>query len=335
MSSPFAAAAQEDSHAKAADSTGTANIRTRNDETTADRKLGGPNIGGGSGDPYNTICKGSTLGRGERLEADESICGWINGTKVWYGIRSYPNEPQPGYTRYLNEVWSANGMHDRRFQGIGQPSYLPAPYLIMQGDGNVVFAGQGSGCLAKPGKRGPNINVSIEGPLPHLVKVRDNDGDIIRTIGYIPLSNNSSYIGGSPCYPNTPPRYIRVLEERQRLTWNEYVCEFDAHGNCLNRFGLDSHGLLAFWRNGTLVWRPGPFHIRGDYLHLQGDGHLTLYRATQPPTYTWTSSCLGTGDTQITVGGDNVYQHNGDGSATWALAGEEPLSLECFPHCYA
>lgn len=283
---------------------------------------------GGSG----TSCKGPSLSRGEKLYADESICGTINGTTVYYGIRSYPNAPQTGYTSYRTEVWSANGMHDRWFSGIGTKG--PAPYLQLQGDGNVVFAGQGSGCLAKPGKRGPNISMSIEGPLPDLMKVRDNDGDIIWKLGYKTLSNNKTYIGSSGCYPEIGPRCVSVLKERQRLTWNEYVCEYDESGDVVSRFGLDSHGLLALWRNGTLVWRPGPFHIRGDYLHLQGDGHLTLYRATAPtPTITWATSCIGVNDSKITVSDGDVHHFNGDGSTKWVLAGEAPLAPVCFPGC--
>jgi len=288
------------------------------------------------GTPFDTSCKGPSLSRGESLNANESICGVIDGSMVYYGIRSYPNEPQTGYTLYRTEVWSDNDEHNRWFRGIGVPSGNTPPYLQLQGDGNVVFGGQGAGCLAKPNKRGSNISMSIEGPLPDLMKVRDNDGDIIWKLGYKTLSNNSTYIGSFGCYPDIGPHCVNVLKEGERLTWNEYVCDYDASGERVSRFGLDSHGLLALWRKNELVWRPGPYHVRGDYLHLQQDGHLTLYRDTKPiPTYTWTSNCLGANDTKITVSDGDVHHFHGDGSTAWALVGEVPLVPVCFPGCDA
>lgn len=284
---------------------------------------------------YPAVCKSPAMYRGDTLKPNQAICGPINGTMVYYGIRSYKNEPQTGYTLYRQEMWSDDGRHNRWFRGIGMNSSLPYPILRLQGDANVVFAGQGNGCLAKPGKRGPNISMSIEGPLPDLLKVRDNDGFVVSKISYKLLSNNSTYIGGSQCYPDVGPRYVSVLKERQRLTWNEYVCEFDAFGDCIARFGLDSYGLLAFWRNGVLKWRPGPYHIRGDYLHLQGDGHLTLYRDTKPsPTITWASNCFkGVNASKIAVAAGDVVQMNGDGSTAWTLVGDASLSPVCFPGC--
>lgn len=290
---------------------------------------------------YPTTCKGPALYRNDKLEPNESICGMVNGTMVYYGIRSYTNEPQTGYTLYRNELWSDDGLHNRWFSGIGMLSSLDPPILILQGDGNVVFAGQGGQCLAKPGKRGPNISMRIEGPLPNLLKIRDNDGDIIRTIQYKTLSNNATYIGGSICYPDVPPRYVSVLEERQRLTWNEFVCEFDISGDCVGKFGLDPYGLMAFWRNGNLSWRPfeGQTHVRGDYLHLQGDGHLTLYRERTPAIITtWATNCWrGVNASKLVIAAGNVLQLNADGSTAWALVGDAPVDPigTCFPGCDA
>jgi hypothetical protein len=254
---------------------------------------------------------------------------------VYYGIRSYPNEPQTGYTLYRQEVWSDNGEHDRWFRGIGIPSDSTPPFLKLQGDGNLVFDGQGFGCRAKPGKRGSGIHMSIEGPLPNLMAVRDHDDDIIWKLEHKTLTNNSTYIGASGCYPEIGPRCITVLKERQRLTWDEYVVEYDENGTCVAHFGLDSTGLLALWRNDELVWRPGPYHIRGDYLHLQKDGHLTLYRETQSTvTRTWKSNCLGT-NAKITISDGDVHEFNGDGTTAWTLSGELPLEPVCFAGCDA
>lgn len=200
----------------------------------------------------------------------------------------------------------------------------------MQGDGQLVFSGNSAtgGCLAKPGARGPAIEARVEGPLPDYLKVFDNNGDVVFAITQITLSNGITYIGGSTCYPETAPKCVNVLRERNRLTWNEYVCEFDSSGNAVSRFGLDSYGLLGLWtENFELKWRPGPGHVRGDYLHLQSDGQLTLYRDTKPKlTYTWKSMCFGDG-TKISISDGEVHQFNEDGSLIWTISGDEPEAV--------
>jgi hypothetical protein len=88
-----------------------------------------------------------------------------------------------------------------------------------------------------------------------------------------------------------------------------------------------------FWSKDS----SGPGHVRGDYLHLQRDGHLTLYRKTATcTTYDWRSQCaFGNSNTKIASSDGDVHQFREDGSAVaWALlAGEEPLEPVCFSSC--
>lgn len=281
----------------------------------------------------DTTCIGQTIFRNEKIWPAQSICGTINNETVHYGLIADPHPGYTGFTTYTVAVWSDSfykGFNSVGFSGGGN-----LPYLLLQGDGNVVFQGGGTstGCLARPGKRGSNISMSVEGPLPDLVKVRDDDGDIVRKI------EKTVRISGSRCYPETPPRCVKALKERQRLTWDEYVCEYDSSGERIAYFGLDYSGLFGLWRNGALVWRAGPNWVRGDYLHLQGDGHLVLYRDTEPAlTYTWVSNCVAGNmnpDSKITVSDGDVFHTNGDGSTNWVLVGEEPSSPTCFEGCRA
>jgi hypothetical protein len=293
-----------------------------------------------------TTCRGSTLSAGERLYAGESICGEIDGEMVYYGVRSYASNPQPGYTLTRLEIWSEFGTYDRWFRGIG--STLTSFYLQLQNDGNLVFDGNTVGCVAKPAARGPNVEVTIgDTPLPDIVVVRDNNGDVLWKLGQHFLSNGATYLSGSGCYPETAPQCVSVLKDRQRLSWNDYLCEYDETGSVVTRFGLDKYGLLGVW-NATdyLQWRPRPsYHVRGDYLHLQEDGHLTLYRQHGNRfEYTWTSGCFPPlqVSTKLLVGDGEVRQFRQDGTVSWAvLKNGKPydgnqgnfLDSTCLPQC--
>lgn len=139
-------------------------------------------------------------------------------------------------------------------------------------------------CCAKPNKRGSDGKlVIVAGSLPDLLKLFDNDNDLTWKLSHKPLENGNTYIGGSECYPDIDGKCIRVLKEKERHTWNEYVCEFDADGKEVTRFGLDLHGILGLWRGNEQEWRPDPGDgAKADWLHLQVDGHLTAYKGKEP-----------------------------------------------------
>ena len=283
-------------------------------------------------------CKGDTLKVGEEIHSGESICAKIGGDndKEWtyFGLREYDMD-EPGYTMYRAEIWSENETHNRMFTGIGTQG--DAPFIRHQGDGHVVMAGNTlSGyCRAKPNKRGSDGKLVIgAGSLPDLLKLFDNDGDLTWKLSHKPLSNGDTFIGGSECYPEIATKCLRALNEKQRLTWNEYVCEFDSEGKVVTRFGLDPNGVLGLWRDNNQEWRPVPGDgAKADWLHLQVDGQLTAYKGNEPNlTYIWKSKCNGE-DTKITVSDGDVHQFEKDGLAIWALVGSTSPQPVCLPRC--
>lgn len=283
-------------------------------------------------------CKGDTLNVGEDIHSGESICAEIGegSDKEWtyFGIREYDMPDDPGYTLYQSEIWSENGTHDRKFRGIGTQG--DAPFIRHQGDGHVVISnGSLSGtCRSRPDKRGPDGKLVIGGPLPDLLKLFDNDSDLTWKLSYKTLSSGGTYIGGSECYPEIDAKCVSVLTERDRLTWDEYVCEFDSDGSVDTRFGLDPHGVIGLWRYDEQVWRPDPGDgAKADWLHLQVDGHLTAYKGTEPNlTYMWQTNCFGD-DTKITVADGDVHEFDNTGAAIWALFGSDSPQPVCLPRC--
>ena len=290
----------------------------------------------------DTHCIGPIIFRGEQLHPNESICAVVNGEMVYYGIRSYPYVE--GYTMYREEVWSEFGTFDKWFRGVSMTNESSPPKTIMQGDGNLVVFDQSTACRAKHAHRGPSVRAEIGGPFPVLMTVYDNDGNVLWTFEQMIRSyDGQKYVGRSACRAAEEPKCVRVLHEGQRLGWNEYVCEYDEAGNVVARFGLSKNGLLGLWRqNDELVWRPRDrrgVHIRGDYLRLQRDGHLTLFyiRSAEPNPgrriYTWASYCRGVDKSKIIVGDGDVLHLNEDGSMAWAVMGTEKPSPVCFPTC--
>lgn len=300
-----------------------------------------------------THCKGTTLHRGERLNPGESICARIDGEMVYYGVRSYPYIT--GYTMYHEEVWSEFGTFDMLFKRAATPDtpttyeYWPN-YIAMQGDGNLVVFGRSSkfpACRAKHADRGPNIRAVMGGPLPALMTVYDDNDKVLWSFKEMFRGHNGekyvAYVGQSTCSAEyDEPKCVGVLHEGQRLAWNEFVCEYDENGNVLTRFGLSTNGLLGLWRHDELVWRPRDrpgWHLRGDYLRLQRDGHLTLFynRSPKPDPnrreHSWASHCRGTGSSKLVVNDGNVLHFNQDGSMAWAVMGTEKPSPVCFPSC--
>ena len=285
-----------------------------------------------------TTCKGATLERGEKLGPDESICAVIQGEMVYYGMRTY--QVGEDSTEYREEVWSESGNYDKWFQSItmqtSQWPYSPK-YIAMQGDGNLLFFGQSTGCRAKHAYRGPGVRAEMGGPLPTLMAVYDDMDNVLWEFQeMVHPYNEEKYVGRTGCHFQEEPKCVSVLHEGEFLSWNEYICEYDQAGNVVTRFGLGKNGKFGLWRNGELVWRPPPKDsrmIRGDYLRLQRDGHITLFyyqfrkpdSGTKYPglTYTWASYCRGAGKSKLSISDGDVHQFNEDGSVAWALTNFE------------
>jgi hypothetical protein len=94
---------------------------------------------------------------------------------------------------------------------------------------------------------------------------------------------------------------------------------------------MDITGSLGLYRYGQLVYRPkrSGGWVRGDYLRLQNDGHLTLYRdrvRTKPKT--WTTGCIDKTSTKLVMTTDgDVQQLNERGTIVWTLLGSQSSEL--------
>ena len=277
-----------------------------------------------------TNCIGSVLPAGHALEPGESICDTLpSGEVLYYGVVASPGVPESDYTRYLVRLWSSEGTYFRNFLGIGSPSANDAPELRFQLDGNLVFSSnsQSGGCLTKPKSTGHEVRV-VGNLYPDFVHVVDSNSEIIVKIYDKVLSNNSTYITSTECYPDQQVHCIDVFPKKTRISWKEYLCDYDSEGNVASQFGLNDHGKLHLLRDGAQVWHAG--NKRGDYLHLQSDGHLTLYRDTSPKkTYTWASRCRDSSVEKITIADGDVHEFDDDGSVIWAVRGDA-ADVACF-----
>jgi hypothetical protein len=261
-----------------------------------------------------TNCLGSSLNRGDTISVGESIGTEVNGEAVYFGIWAYTMSTSTEFTTFSVEIRSEQGTFDRRFSSLGTDG--PAPALKLQGDGHLVFGGQGfSNCVAKPATRGREKRLIFkeEDGKPILMTFDDTEGDLIWKLD------------GPSCYPDTPDSCISTLSKHHRLSWQDYVCQYDSEGKVSFKFGLSEDGLLGLWRDGELIWRPSGGNLRGDYLHFQDDGHLTLYRDTTPKTYKWTSDdCIDYTASKLTLSGDgDVMETNESGAIVWTLRGSE------------
>jgi len=96
---------------------------------------------------------------------------------------------------------------------------------------------------------------------------------------------------------------------------------------------MDITGSLGLYRYGDLVYRPkGNSWIRGDYLHFQNDGHLTVYK--QKPYWRakrmqWTSDCIApTAEKMVMTTDGDVQILNEAGAIVWTLLGSQyPLGV--------
>jgi hypothetical protein len=257
-----------------------------------------------------TTCIGNTLEVNDVLEPNQSICINVNGEDVWFGIYTYRMD-EPGYIMYRVELRSSSDTYNRSFSGIGTQG--DPPKLKFQGDGNLVFGGQSfSGCIAEPGTQGGSLAIS-EQEDDVLLQITDSNENVVWKLG-----------GEPECYPNIEDFCVSVLDRDVRLSWKEYLCSFDSEGKIAYKFGLSRDaGLLGLWKGSTLIWRPTGGNLRGDYLHFQDDGHLTLYKDTQPKQYIWTSDdCIDfTANKLVLTSDGDVQELNYAGAIVWTLLG--------------
>jgi hypothetical protein len=263
----------------------------------------------------DTNCLGSSLNKGDTISVGESICTKVDGEAVYFGIWEHPKPNDPGYILYQVEIRSELGTYNRKFSGLGTDGLAPA--LKLQGDGHLVFGSQAfSSCVAKPVTQGREKRLIFkEEDGKPILKIFDDTegGDLVWKLD------------GSSCYPDTPDSCVTALKKDHRLSWQDYVCQYDSEGKVSFQFGLSEDGLLGLWRYSQLIWRPSGGNLRGDYLHFQDDGHLTLYRDTTPKTHKWTSdNCIDYTASKLTLTGDgDVMETNEYGAIVWILRGSQ------------
>jgi hypothetical protein len=264
-----------------------------------------------------TNCVGDTLLANNVLHPNELICANVGGEDVYFGIFT-SNMAEPGYTMYRVELRSSssnNPDYNRFFSGIGTQG--DPPTLKLQGDGNLLFGSQGfSGCITMPGTTGNRLTIGGENDGLLRLQITDSTGQVIWRLR------------AGECYPLVEDSCTSVLRKDERLGWKDYLCTYDQHGDVDYKFGLNHDvGLFGLWKGSSLIWRPSHqgTWLRGDYLHFQDDGHLSLYRDTSPKTYLWTSGdCIDyTAEKLVLTSDGDVQELNHAGAVVWSLQGSK------------
>jgi hypothetical protein len=252
-------------------------------------------------------CIGEKLQVNQSLQPGQSICTQVGGEDVFFGINTYPME-EPGYTLYQVELRSTLNTYNRDFSGIGTQG--PSPMLKLQGDGHLVFGGQAfSHCTALPGTRGGQMTISeVDNGLQ--IQITDNALGVIWRLD-------------AGCFPETPDTCISALYRNQRMSWKTYLCSVDEEGHTAYKFGLnEAGGLFGLWKGSQLIWRPTGGNLKGDYLHFQNDGHLTLYRDRKPKRIIWKSDCIDyTASKLVLTSEGDVQELKHNGAIVWTLMG--------------
>ncbi|KAL3926066.1 MAG: hypothetical protein SGARI_005730, partial [Bacillariaceae sp.] len=131
------------------------------------------------------------------------------------------------------------------------------------------------------------------------------------------------------CYPDLEETCHSSLTRNQRISWNEFLCVYDSKGDTMYKFGLDKRGALGLYYYDDLVYRPvnNPSWIRGDYLHFQDDGHLTIYKFKRGnkgnKEFVWTTECIDSIATKMVMTTDGDVQLLNSMSIVWSLLGSE------------
>jgi len=184
-------------------------------------------------------------------------------------------------------------------------------YLRMQRDGNLVMNKAdgtpvwANNCFAQ------GVSLYMPGTIP-LIRALDEDGTKVWTItdnGEESACFPDSNVGG---YPEVKCRG-NILSTKTRLYPNEYICDRVTQQV---RFGLNDRGRLALWHGRRMVWSPKVNQDIGDFVSMQDDGNLVLYKKDEtggPSQPLWHSGCFANSAIlKLESGGLKVEKRNGD-----------------------
>jgi hypothetical protein len=251
---------------------------------------------------------------------------------------------RPGETLYPNDYIGPNwacpnggyrfGLDKDGFLGAWEYSNtvmwhsgVQGDYLRMQLDGNLVLNKADGTPVWANNCPGEGVYLRKFHNMP-LVKAMDKDGTLVWSI--------YNYGEESACYPKGnvdgfPEVRCRgnILSSATRLYPNEYIC--DPVGQHI-RFGLNDRGRMALWIGKRVLWSPPLGQEKGDFLAMQGDGNLVLYKDNDtggPSERVWSSDCFADNAIlKLESGGIKVEKRNG--VTLWMInsLGEES---ECNP----
>lgn len=260
-------------------------------------------------------CIDSSLPVGKLIRAGEAICN----NEVQFGVFAYDEGSTK--TEYRLELRREGRLI--KFLDAIITTDGTAPFVALQHDGHLLFgANRGfSQCVVGPGRDSSKnrLRLIVAGDEIEL-EIKDREGEVVWRYDTID--------GESSCHPDLKETCYSALKKNDRITWKEYLCLYDNHGQVKYKYGLDETGLLGLWQYDRLIYRPKGGMLRGDYFHIQDDGHLTLYklgRGNRPKKYVWTSdNCIDDTVTKLVLTSDgDVQELNEQGAIVWTLLGSQ------------
>jgi hypothetical protein len=280
---------------------------------------------------YNT-CKSSEFSTGSVLYPGEAICQ----DDVQMGIFSF--QQGNGDVTYKLQIRENSEL----IKELGSPLTVTPNNsdriflgMVMQHDANLIlFNREGiSNCLVLPGRHSNDnrLTIRVENGGAIALVILDKENDVVWR--YLVRESNSIDSADEEafgCYPDLEDICHFSLTVGQRISWKEFLCVYDAKGDTKYKYGLDKTGSLGLYYYDQLVYRPrnDPEWIRGDYLHFQHDGHLTLYKVIGSNVgydgdkkYVWTSECIDTMARKLIMTTDGDVQKLTDTSLVWLLKG--------------
>ena len=285
----------------------------------------------GSGEFVYNTCKRTSFSTGFVLYPGEAICQG----DVQFGIFTF--DQGSGNTLYSLQI-RENG---KFVKSLGSPVTIENGNpenvflgLVLQHDANLIlFNRQGvSGCVVLPGRDSNDNHLTLRVSGKEIVlQITDKEDDVVwRYLVRASVSNDSEEAFG--CYPDLEDTCYSSWIPGQRVSWKEYLCVYDNNGDIEYKYGLDETGSLGLYYYDALVYRPAddPEWIRGDYLHFQDDGHLTLYKIMPAhlgfrgnKKYIWTSECIDSIAVKMVMTSDGDVQKLTKTSLVWSLMGSE------------
>ena len=283
---------------------------------------------------YNKCSGRSDFSTGFVLDAGYALCQG----DVQFGIFSF--DQGGGKTLYSLQV-RENGKFVKSF---GSPVTVEDENpddvflaMTLQHDANLIlFNRQGiSGCVVLPGRDSSDNHLTLRVSGEEIVlEIADKEDDVVwRHLVRASISNDSKEEEEAfGCYPDLEPLCYSSWTPGQRVSWKEFLCVYDSNGNIKYKYGLDETGSLGLYYYDDLVYRPAddPEWIRGDYLHFQDDGHLTLYKIMPArlgfrgnKKYIWTSECIDSIAIKMVMTSDGDVQKLTKTSLVWSLMGSE------------